>query len=127
MLEHHWNEIVETLKQTDRIQHHRQLYMMAIKLHCTEFVELNSFDLRYFIDKCTELIEDGQFSLAEVKECLGFGLFYEEDDFFLEKIRLFLVPIVKLAYRKDKSKNNYFIYEYFLKFFSKLNSADMVT
>ncbi len=34
--------------------------------------------------------------------------------------------IIKLAFRKVKGKQNYFMYEYFLKLFSKLESTEMV-
>lgn len=53
VLSHHFFEVLETLKKTDRIEHHKDLFFIMLKLHCREFVELNPFELRYFIDKCT--------------------------------------------------------------------------
>ena len=40
---------------------------------------------------------------------------------------MYMANIIKLAFRKDKHKQNYFMYEYFLKLFSKLDSTEMVT
>ena len=40
---------------------------------------------------------------------------------------MYMGNIIKLAFRKDKRKQNYFMYEYFLKLFSKLDSTEMVT
>lgn len=41
-------------------------------------------------------------------------------------MKIYLSALVKLAFRKDKRKKNYFMYEYYLRFFSKLQIKEMI-
>lgn len=56
------------------------------------------------------MIERSALNLSQIKECLGYDILECDSTFVIEKLKIYLSSLIKLAFRKDKRKQSYFLY-----------------